>query len=179
MERHTLVSLHYDRRPVAQSIRACSKQVSTHNMKFNRRRTQAFERVSTRGEANEIYGGSMSSRGTDSLSQTQEEINLRPDFQKGARCPSSEELLRHCQQPPDIERRRCAEIECHLAICDFCCAEQYLLTAYPPHNIKPDYTSAQIPIHLYTLARALLVAPRSPHFAKAMHASVALTLTDA
>lgn len=118
----------------------------------------------------------MSSRGTNSSDQAQ----AARDFHKGACCPPSEELLQFCQHSARIEGKRCAELDRHLAVCDFCSAELYLLAAHAPRGIRiGGCTPVQMPVHLYALARALLAKPRGTHFAEVMHASTALTLTDA
>lgn len=117
----------------------------------------------------------MGSRATNFRNRTQP----APDFRKGMCCPSSDELLQYCQNSSRLKHEQRAALERHLAACDFCCAEFQLLTAHPPQKTKTGDTPVQMPVHLYVLARALLTKPPSTHFAEIMHASTALTLTDA
>lgn len=138
----------------------------------------------------------MRSRSTNNKSQTPERmtgalaraaISRKKCFGKSSNCPSSDDLLRLC----DERRAACelrlspaqrAALQQHLATCDFCAAELQLLAAHSSQPSKPyPSTPAQMPVHLYALARALLTRP--PHdgapLAEIMQAPIAPQLADA
>jgi hypothetical protein len=123
----------------------------------------------------ELHGGSMNPRGTNSRSHT----HYRTSFCKQSCCPSSEELLRFCQRPTLFALESRKRLHLHLDACDFCAAEAHLLATHPPQNTI-SCAPTQIPVHLYALARALLTKPlTSVQLVEAIHATAGLTLTDA
>ena len=67
-----------------------------------------------------------------------------------------------------------------MAECDFCAAELYLLTKFPPLGL-PNYAPVVIPEPLYRLAKELLTrAPRVlSRTLELIYDSDRLTLTDA
>ena len=71
-------------------------------------------------------------------------------FVKTRACPSSSDILR--LRLPDGKSDQIAR---HLAGCDFCAAEQSLLSAYSQST--EEYEPAEMPVHLRRLAEALLV----------------------
>jgi hypothetical protein len=79
-------------------------------------------------------------------------------FCKRQTCPATELLLLYHDAALDPISERV--VAAHLAECDFCGAELFLLTKYPPHSL-PRYRRAPVPEQLYRLARLLLgSAPR-------------------
>jgi hypothetical protein len=76
-------------------------------------------------------------------------------FCKRKTCPSAEMLLLYHDGVLASAFER--EIAAHLAACDFCDAELYLLTKFPPAGL-PSYTPAAIPAAFYQLMKNLLTA---------------------
>ncbi len=70
-------------------------------------------------------------------------------FTKTWACPSSNDLSR--RRPP---RGKADQVARHLGGCDFCAAEQSLLSAYS--QTTDEYEAAEMPAHLRRLAEALL-----------------------
>lgn len=109
-------------------------------------------------------------------------------FGKNLGCPSSDDLLQLCEE----QRARCElqlsptrrdALQRHLSACDFCAAESQLLAAHASQPTKPHLcATAQMPVHLYALARALL-PPRPPHdeasLAEILQTPIAPQLADA
>jgi anti-sigma factor RsiW len=73
-------------------------------------------------------------------------------FCKGATCPSSQSLLSYHQGR--LPAYQLQHVEQHLAACDFCNAELQLLTRHQD-NLE-EYSFAEMPPHLRTLAESLL-----------------------
>ena len=99
-------------------------------------------------------------------------------FCKRRTCPSAELLLLY--HDAVLARTFARELAAHLAECDFCAAELYLLTKFPPLGL-PKLTPVVIPESLYHLATELLTAaPRVlSRTLELIYASDRLTLTDA
>ena len=74
-------------------------------------------------------------------------------FCKHKSCPSSELLLGYTQAT--LTHELLQQMSAHLDACDFCDAEMYLLSKFPPTG-APAYPSAKIPRALYRLAKDLL-----------------------
>lgn len=73
-------------------------------------------------------------------------------FRKRFTCPSSEML---CAYRADVlSPAQCRGIAYHLADCDFCDAEFWLLSRHPPRD-EPSST-AELPPHVRCLAESLL-----------------------
>lgn len=75
------------------------------------------------------------------------------NFCKHKTCPSAEMLLGYTQATLARELRQ--QMSAHLDACDFCDAEMYLLSKFPPAG-APVYPSVKIPRSLYRLAKDLL-----------------------
>ncbi len=73
-------------------------------------------------------------------------------FRKRISCPSSETLLAYRRSC--LDSKETAQIETHLAGCDFCSAELQLLTCH--RNQSEEYTLAEMPTQLRRLAEDLL-----------------------
>ncbi len=99
-------------------------------------------------------------------------------FCKRKTCPAAEMLLLYHDAALAPSLRR--EVGAHLAGCDFCDAELFLLTRFPPPCL-PRYAPVAIPESLYHLARALLCgAPRVvSRTLELIYDSDHLSLTDA
>lgn len=99
-------------------------------------------------------------------------------FCKHKTCPAAELLLLYHDAALAPSLRR--EVSAHLAACDFCDAEMFLLTKFPPPRL-PRYVPVPIPEPLYRLARALLCgAPRVvSRTLELIYDSDRLSLTDA
>jgi hypothetical protein len=99
-------------------------------------------------------------------------------FCKHKTCPATELLLLYHDAvlAPTLARG----VAAHLAECDFCGAELFLLTRHPPVNL-PRYAPVPIPEPLYRLAKSLLgSAPRVlSRTLELIYGSDRLTLTDA
>lgn len=100
-------------------------------------------------------------------------------FCKRKTCPTTELLLLYQggALPPPLA----STITAHLAACDFCDSELFLLTKCPPMN-SPRYKPAPIPEALYRLAKTLLGggAPRvTSRKLELICTGDQLTLTDA
>src|SRR5205085_9150600 len=79
-------------------------------------------------------------------------------FCKRKTCPTAELLLLY--HDAVLARTFTREVAAHLAACDFCAAELYLLSKFPPLSL-PNYAPVVIPAPLYRLAKELLQsAPR-------------------
>jgi hypothetical protein len=74
-------------------------------------------------------------------------------FRKHKTCPSAEVLLSYTHATLTRELRQ--QLSAHLAACDFCDAEFYLLSKFPPvgATVCP---SVKVPFALYRLAKDLL-----------------------
>ena len=70
-------------------------------------------------------------------------------FTKTWACPSSNDLSRR-----RLPRGKADHVARHLDSCDFCAAEQRLLSAYSQTTY--EYEAAEMPAHLRRLAEALL-----------------------
>jgi hypothetical protein len=70
-------------------------------------------------------------------------------FTKTRACPSSNDISRR-----RLPHGKADQIARHLASCDFCAAEQSLLSAYS--QTTDEYEAAEMPVHLRRLAEALL-----------------------
>ena len=70
-------------------------------------------------------------------------------FTKSRACPSFDDIFGR-----SLPRGKSEQIARHLTYCDFCAAEQGLLTAYSQTN--EEYEAAEMPAHLRQLAEALL-----------------------
>jgi len=99
-------------------------------------------------------------------------------FCKRKTCPSAEMLLLY--HDAVLARTFAREVAAHLAVCDFCDAELYLLTKFPPLGL-PNHTPVMLPEPLYRLAKELLTgAPRLlSRTLELIYDSDRLTLTDA
>ncbi|HEX8068938.1 MAG TPA: hypothetical protein VF546_03235 [Pyrinomonadaceae bacterium] len=99
-------------------------------------------------------------------------------FRKRKTCTSTELLLLYHDAvlAPSLRRG----VEAHLAECDFCGAELYLLAKHPPTGL-PAYAPAALPEHLRRLALELLrAAPRvASRTLELIYDHPRLTLTDA
>ena len=73
-------------------------------------------------------------------------------FCKNTNCPTSQDLLAFENDGIPFKER--AEIETHLAACDFCASELEFYAHYPQSEEK--VVKVEIPIPLYELAEALL-----------------------
>jgi hypothetical protein len=71
-------------------------------------------------------------------------------FTKTRVCPSSDDISSRRLPPGKSD-----QIARHIAGCDFCAAEQSLLSAYS--QTTGEYESAEMPAHLRRLAEALLM----------------------
>src|SRR5688572_12496837 len=77
------------------------------------------------------------------------------EFCKNEDCPSSNELLEF--QVGELSKRRSAQINKHLATCEFCAAEVEFYSHYPQEDGPSDPESKDdIPAPLFELAEALL-----------------------
>ncbi|HEY0100183.1 MAG TPA: hypothetical protein VGB76_14635 [Pyrinomonadaceae bacterium] len=75
------------------------------------------------------------------------------NFCKHKACPSAEMLLGYTQATLGRELRQ--QMSAHLEACDFCDAEMYLLSKFPPVGVAV-YPAVNIPRSLYRLAKDLL-----------------------
>jgi hypothetical protein len=73
-------------------------------------------------------------------------------FCKHKTCPSAEMLLSYTRATLARELRQ--QLTAHLDACDFCDAELYLLSMFPPNGTNV-YPPAKIPFALYRLAKDL------------------------
>ncbi len=76
-------------------------------------------------------------------------------FCKHKTCPSADMLLLY--HDAVLARTLARAVETHLAECDFCNAELFLLAKFPPPHL-PHYAPVAVPEPLYRLAKALLTA---------------------
>jgi len=99
-------------------------------------------------------------------------------FCKRKTCPSAEMLLLY--HDAVLARTFAREVAAHLAECEFCDAELYLLAKFPPLGL-PNYTPVVIPEPLFRLAKDLLTTvPRVlSRTLELIYDSDRLTLTDA
>ena len=99
-------------------------------------------------------------------------------FRKRQTCPSAEMLLLYHDLV--LARTFAREVATHLAVCEFCDAEFYLLAKFPPFGL-PNYVPVGVPEPLYRLAKELLTtAPRVlSRTLELIYDSDRLTLTDA
>ena len=74
-------------------------------------------------------------------------------FCKHKTCPSAEMLLSYTRATLTRELRQ--QLTAHVAACDFCDAELYLLSKFPPTGVNACPT-VKIPFALYRLAKDLL-----------------------
>ena len=74
-------------------------------------------------------------------------------FCKHKTCPSAEMLLSYTRATLACELRQ--QLTAHLDACDFCDAELYLLSRFPPVGAA-TYPPVKIPFALYRLAKDLL-----------------------
>ncbi|HZH32744.1 MAG TPA: hypothetical protein VEY11_18400 [Pyrinomonadaceae bacterium] len=74
-------------------------------------------------------------------------------FCKHKTCPSAEMLLSYTRATLVCELQQ--QLRAHLDVCDFCEAELYLLSKFPPTG-APVYPTVKIPFALYRLAKDLL-----------------------
>jgi hypothetical protein len=74
-------------------------------------------------------------------------------FCKHKTCPSAEMLLGYTRST--LAGELCRQLSAHLDACDFCDAELYLLSQFPPAG-APLYPSVNIPFALHRLAKDLL-----------------------
>ena len=75
------------------------------------------------------------------------------NFCKPKTCPSAEMLLGYTQATLTRELRQ--QMSAHLDACDFCDAEMYLLSKFPPTGAA-NCPAVKIPRSLYRLAKDLL-----------------------
>lgn len=75
------------------------------------------------------------------------------NFCKHKTCPSAEMLLGYTQATLGRELRQ--QMSAHLDACDFCDAEMYLLSKFPPTGAA-TCPAVKIPRSLYRLAKDLL-----------------------
>jgi hypothetical protein len=100
-------------------------------------------------------------------------------FCKRKTCPSSEMLLLY--HDAVLARTLDSTVAAHLAECDFCNAELFMLAKCPPATL-PQYAPAALPEPLHRLAKALLMntAPRAiSRTLELIYDNDRLTLTDA
>jgi hypothetical protein len=76
-------------------------------------------------------------------------------FCKHKTCPSAEMLLNYTRATLARELRQ--QLRAHVEVCDFCDAELYLLSKFPPAGAT-RYTAVKIPFALHRLAKDLLCA---------------------
>ena len=76
-------------------------------------------------------------------------------FCKHKTCPSAEMLLCYTRATLTVELRQ--QLSAHIDACDFCDAELYLLSRFPPVGAA-TYPPVKIPFALYRLAKDLLSA---------------------
>ena len=99
-------------------------------------------------------------------------------FRKHQTCPSAEILLGYARATLAGESRQ--QLSAHLSACDFCDAELYLLSKFPPAG-APVCPTVKVPFALYRLAKDLLLV--STHAAgravEALYDRERLSLTDA
>ena len=100
------------------------------------------------------------------------------NFCKHKTCPSSEMLLGYTQATLGRELRQ--QMSAHLDACDFCDAEMYLLSKFPPTGAAYCPT-AKIPRSLYRLAKDLLSVSTSAagRAVEILYERERLSLTDA
>lgn len=101
-------------------------------------------------------------------------------FCKAPTCPSAETILRY--EDGRLTRGRRRRVAAHLAACDFCGAEAWLLARHPPAGWRARVAeAAPIPAALRRLAEDLISLP-APGFKLFVEAGLdgeRLTLTDA
>jgi len=78
------------------------------------------------------------------------------EFEKKLHCPTSEALLSYQQR--DLNCGRTSQIASHLAACDFCAAELWLISKYSP--AKESYECPPVPASLRALAEGLFAIKR-------------------
>ena len=99
-------------------------------------------------------------------------------FCKLKTCPSAEALLSYTRATLAVELRQ--QLTAHLDACDFCDAELYLLSKFPPTGAASCPT-AKIPFALYRLAKDLLSVSTSAagRAVEILYERERLSLTDA
>ena len=100
------------------------------------------------------------------------------EFSKQKTCPSAEQILLYHQRGLAAGTR--FTVAAHLATCDFCHAEMYLLTKHAPAAASGG-ARVELPSHLRRLAEDLLAEPSRAlaRFAELAFEKERLTLTDA
>ncbi|HYG10216.1 MAG TPA: hypothetical protein VD835_09730 [Pyrinomonadaceae bacterium] len=99
-------------------------------------------------------------------------------FCKHKTCPSAEMLLGYTRATLACELRQ--QLTAHLDACDFCDAELYLLTKFPPAGAVTCPTT-KIPFALYRLAKDLLSVSTNAagRAVEVLYERERLSLTDA
>lgn len=99
-------------------------------------------------------------------------------FCKHKTCPSAEMLLGYTRAT--LAREVQQQLTAHLAACDFCDAELYLLSKFPPAG-APACTRVKMPFALYRLAKDLLSVSTSAagRAVEILYERERLSLTDA
>jgi len=95
-------------------------------------------------------------------------------FCKLGTCPTAETLLLY--HDAALARETRGEVASHLSGCDFCDAEFYLLSKFPPAG-PPQFRPVRMPWALYRLAKELVAA--STRAAAIVYEGDRMTLTDA
>lgn len=99
-------------------------------------------------------------------------------FSKQATCPSAETLVSY--NALNLHAGAAAHVLEHLSSCEFCNAELKLLSRHMP--AEEEYSTAEIPAHLRSLAEALMGSTELSHIMSLPETSYErerLTLTDA
>lgn len=100
------------------------------------------------------------------------------NFCKHKTCPSAEMLLGYTQATIGRELRQ--QMSAHLDDCDFCDAEMYLLSKFPPTGAA-TYQAVKIPRSLYRLAKDILCVSTTAagRAVEILYERERLSLTDA
>ena len=97
-------------------------------------------------------------------------------FSKQATCPSAETLVSY--HTLNLSYAVAETVTEHLSSCEFCSAELKLLSEHPP--VEEEYSAAEIPGHLRSLAEALMGDAELSHIISLLEVPCErLTLTDA
>jgi hypothetical protein len=100
-------------------------------------------------------------------------------FSKQATCPSAEMLVSY--HTLNLSFGVAETVTEHLSSCEFCSAELKLLSTHPP-AAEEEYSAAEIPAHLRSLAEALMGRAQLSHIISLLEVPCErerLTLTDA
>ena len=100
-------------------------------------------------------------------------------FCKHKSCPSAEMLLDYTRAALASDARQ--QLTAHLAACDFCDAELYLLSKFPPTGAPLLCPRVKMPLALYRLAKDLLIVSTSAagRAVEILYERERLSLTDA